>query len=128
MGQYYSPADLSTFQKTFNLPQDPVDNVVGGYESDAQCVADANNCAEANLDVQYLLAVSQLTPTTYWYESSVDSFLAWIQAVAADPNPPLINSISYGSIETSLPKVFANAFNTEAQKLGVQGVSHLACE
>ena len=105
-----------------------MDNVVGGYESDAQCVADANNCAEANLDVQYLLAVSQLTPTTYWYESSVDSFLAWIQAVAADPNPPLINSISYGSIETSLPKVFANAFNTEAQKLGVQGVSHLACE
>lgn len=125
LGQYYSPADLSTFEKNYNIPQEAVTTDIGGYVSDDQCVADANNCAEANLDVQYLIAVSQNTPTTYWYEDSSDSFLAWIKAVSATENPPLVHSISYGSIETELPAFFAKQFNTEAQKLGVQGVSIL---
>lgn len=123
LGQYYSPNDLSTFEKNYNLPQQPVDFDIGGYVSDDQCVADANNCAEANLDVQYLIAVSQNTPTTYWYEDAQDSFLAWIKEVAATENPPLVHSISYGAVEPELPKAVANAFNTEAKKLGVQGVS-----
>jgi tripeptidyl-peptidase-1 len=69
------------------------------------------------------MAISQSTPTTYWYDGATDSFLDWITAVGNTPNPPLVNSISYGAIETSLPKYFANQFNTEAAKLGVQGVS-----
>jgi tripeptidyl-peptidase-1 len=121
--QYYSPADLSQFETQYNIPQQTVAYDIGGYVSDELCVEDPNNCAEANLDVQYLIAVSQGTPTTYWYEDAADSFLAWIQAVAETENPPLVHSISYGSIEDELPSVFANAFNTEAQKLGVQGVT-----
>ena len=122
LGQYYSPSDLALFQENYNLPSDNVDAVVGGYESDEACATDANNCVEANLDVQYMMAMSQLTPTTYWYEGATDSFLAWIQAVADSSSPPLVNSISYGSIETELPAAFAKSFNTEAMKLGVQGV------
>jgi tripeptidyl-peptidase-1 len=122
LGQYYSPSDLAQFQKNYNLPSDNVDNVVGGYESDSACVSNPNNCVEANLDVQYMMALSQLTPTTYWYDGALDCFVDWILAVAADPNPPLVNSISYGSIETSLPSIIAKQFNTEAMKLGVQGV------
>eukprot|EP00597_Dinobryon_sp_UTEXLB2267_P003059 CAMPEP_0170068434 /NCGR_PEP_ID=MMETSP0019_2-20121128/7411_1 /TAXON_ID=98059 /ORGANISM="Dinobryon sp., Strain UTEXLB2267" /LENGTH=565 /DNA_ID=CAMNT_0010276079 /DNA_START=27 /DNA_END=1724 /DNA_ORIENTATION=- len=125
LGQYYSPSDLALFQENYNLPSDSVDAVVGGYESDEACATDANNCVEANLDVQYMMAMSQLTPTTYWYEGASDSFLAWIQAVADSSSPPLVNSISYGSIETELPKSFAKSFNTEAMKLGVQGVTIL---
>jgi len=123
LGQYYSPNDLSTFETTYNLPQQAVAQDIGGYVSDDVCVEDANNCAEANLDVQYLIAVSQATPTTYWYEDAQDSFLAWIKEVAATENPPLVHSISYGAVEPELPKAVANAFNTEAMKLGVQGVS-----
>lgn len=125
LGQYYSPADLSQFQKQYDLPQDEVDEDIGGYESDDECKADANNCIEANLDVQYMMAVSQTTPTTYWYEDAVDSFLAWIQEVAASDDPPLVHSISYGAIETSVPQSIGDSFSTEAMKLGVQGVSIL---
>eukprot|EP00598_Pedospumella_elongata_P007545 CAMPEP_0184969134 /NCGR_PEP_ID=MMETSP1098-20130426/1976_1 /TAXON_ID=89044 /ORGANISM="Spumella elongata, Strain CCAP 955/1" /LENGTH=558 /DNA_ID=CAMNT_0027490869 /DNA_START=52 /DNA_END=1728 /DNA_ORIENTATION=+ len=123
LGQYYSPSDLSLFEKTYNIPQQDIAVDIGGYVSDSECVADANNCIEANLDVQYLIAVSQTTPTTYWYEDAADSFLAWIQAVAASDAPPLVNSISYGAVENEMPKSIVNAFNTEAMKLGVQGVT-----
>jgi len=75
------------------------------------------------LDVQYLIGISQVTPTTYWYDGAVDSFLNWIQAVSSAENPPLVNSISYGATETAIPKSIANQFNTEAKKLGVLGVS-----
>ncbi|KAJ1424378.1 peptidase S8/S53 domain-containing protein [Ochromonadaceae sp. CCMP2298] len=125
LGQYYSPADLSLFETNYGLPQEVVAEDIGGYVSDSECVSDANTCIEANLDVQYMIAVSQVTPTTYWYSGAVDSFLAWIQDVAASENPPLVNSISYGAIESELPATIANAFNTEAMKLGLQGVSIL---
>lgn len=125
LGQYYSEADLATFEKNYGLPAETVAFDIGGYESDTECTADPNNCAEANLDVQYIIAVSQVTPTTYWYEDAADSFLAWIKAVASTENPPLVHSMSYGAIETELPASAAKAFNTEAKKLGVQGVSIL---
>jgi len=123
--QYYSPNDLAQFESQYNIPSQPVAYDIGGYQSDEICVSDPNSCAEANLDVQYLIGVSQGTPTTYWYDGATDSFLNWIQAVADTENPPLVHSISYGSIETSLPAFFANQFNTEALKLGAQGVSIL---
>eukprot|EP01040_Poterioochromonas_malhamensis_P002533 gene2533-2694_t len=123
--QYYSPNDLAQFEKTYGIPSQAVAYDIGGYESDSQCVQNSNNCAEANLDVQYLIAVAQGVPTTYWYDGATDAFLDWIQQVADTENPPLVHSISYGAIETSLPSSIANQFNTEAKKLGAQGVSIL---
>lgn len=125
LGQYYSPSDLSEFETNYDIPQQAIAEDIGGYESDSECVKDANNCIEANLDVQYLIAVSQTTPTTYWYEDAIDSFLAWIQEVAATENPPLVHSISYGGIETEIPQAIGDSFNLEASKLGLQGVSIL---
>jgi len=123
LDQNYSPSDLKQFQSLYNLPEDTVDSVIGGHDDDSACISDANNCVEANLDVQYLMGLSYFTPTTYYYEDATDSFLAWIQGVSDMENPPLVNSISYGAIEPSLPKFIVDAFNTEAQKLGVQGVT-----
>lgn len=121
--QYYSPNDLLTFEAKYGIPAQNVTEDIGGYVSDQQCIDSANNCAEANLDVQYLIGMAQDVPTTYWYDGATDSFFDWITAVAASPSPPLVNSISYGAVEPELPTIVANAFNTEAMKLGVQGVS-----
>lgn len=121
--QYYSPNDLLTFEANYGIPAQNVTTDVGGYVSDQLCIDSANNCAEANLDVQYLIGLAQNVPTTYWYDGASDSFFDWITAVAASPSPPLVNSISYGAIEPELPTFMANAFNTEAMKLGAQGVS-----
>merc|ERR1712048_516407 len=82
------------------------------------------NCAEANLDVQYMMAVSPVTPLTYWYDSNQNTpFEDWIENVAKASDPPKINSISYGSLEPELSSSVMNTFNTEAQKLGAQGVT-----
>lgn len=71
-----------------------------------------------------MLAVSQQTPTTFWYiNNELQPFLTWIEAVAGTSGPPLVHSISYGSIETSVAQTTLTTFNTEAQKLGIQGVS-----
>jgi tripeptidyl-peptidase-1 len=121
INQYYSPADLTQFQDKYSIPEDAVDEVIGGHEDDSKCKL-ANNCAEANLDVQYIMAVAQNVPTTYWYS---DNFLEWIFDVADDTTPPLVHSISYGSVEDTYPASLANTFNTEAAKLGTMGVSIL---
>jgi tripeptidyl-peptidase-1 len=49
LDQYYSPDDLSQFQELYDIPEDEVDEVIDGHESDRKCNINANNCAEANL-------------------------------------------------------------------------------
>lgn len=123
LNQSYSPSDLTDFQNAFQLPVETVTTVIGGHAYDNACVPnDGNDCGEANLDVQYLMGISQNTPTTYYYDE--DWMLGFIKSVADMANPPLVFSISYGGSETS-PE-YTSSFDTEAMKLGVMGVTILA--
>merc|ERR1711865_1024029 len=62
-----------------------------------------NSCAEANLDVQYMLAMAPGSPMVYSYDASRGPvFEDWIVALSANPSPPSINSISYGAPETQV--------------------------
>jgi tripeptidyl-peptidase I len=91
------------------------------------CHADGgNDCIEANLDVQYLMAISQVTPTTYFYWNGTDWMLDWLIYMTNMQNPPLVNSISYASYETSYDSSYAQQFATEAMKLGAMGVTLLS--
>jgi tripeptidyl-peptidase-1 len=94
-GEYFSSADLSTFQHIYGLPQQAVSRDFGKDAADCN----GHDCYEGNLDVQYLMAVAQDTQTVYWYQGGNDPFIDWITAVADDPDPPLVNSISWGSTE-----------------------------
>jgi subtilase family serine protease len=69
LGQSFSPADLSTFQTLFGVPQVPIAQVIGP-NSPSDCTANPNNCVEANLDVQFITSIAQYAATTFW---SVDS-------------------------------------------------------
>jgi len=123
-GQTYSPEDLTTFQEQFSLPTEQVSTDVGGHASNSICETGPNNCTEANLDVQYMMAVSQKTPMTYYYVGNEeDPFVAFVESIAAETNPPLVNSISYGSVESEISSSTMEAFNNEVMKLGVMGVS-----
>ena len=124
IGQYFSPADLSYFQRYMGLANRPVANSLGGFSSDSECVKDTSVCSEGNLDVQYIMAVSPDSPTTYWYTTAV--FSDWMVSVANTANPPLIFSISYGSEESTLSKSELAAFNTQIIKLSTQGISFFA--
>jgi tripeptidyl-peptidase I len=121
--QYYSPSDLKKFQTEDNMPISlPVS--IGNHESDTVCRTFPNNCSEANLDVQYIMAMSPGSATTFWY-SDDDSFTAWMISVAAYTPLPLVISISYGVDESSVSKAASDAFNTMAQKLNIMGTTIL---
>ena len=123
LGEAFSQQDLTTFQNAFGLPVQGVSTFIGdGVHSNGVCSTESN-CGEANLDVQYLMAVAPNTPTTYWYSSEGTSYDDWITSVAQAESIPDVISISYGAIESELGSSTLNAFNTEALKLGAQGVT-----
>jgi subtilase family serine protease len=119
IGQTYSPTDLTVFQRKFGLPVQAMAQVIGGHASNNACRAhNGNDCIEANLDVQYLMAVAQSVPTTYYYWDGDDFLLEWIQQVSEMPSPPLVFSISYGADETELPDSYGQHFDIQAMQLG----------
>ena len=123
IGQYFSPANLATFQAWTNSPLIPAANLIGGHVDDQKCVIHSN-CAEANLDMQYIMTMSPYSPTTYWY--SDNWFSDFLQEVVNTVKPPKIISFSYGSVETNVVASVYIGFDTEAIKLGIQGTTILA--
>jgi tripeptidyl-peptidase-1 len=69
------------------------------------------------------MGIAQDTATFFWYDGNRNPFLSWITEVSNDPNPPLSNSISWGSIEQMVDIDTMNSFNNEAIKLGLRGVT-----
>ena len=122
--QYFSPSDLRTFQRWAGFPLQPIASDIGRHTSDAVCLSNPDNCAEANLDVQYIMASSPSSPTTYWYSDL--SWSSWLLSVANTPKPPLVFSISYGQEEFYVTSAEKDAFNTQAIKLGAMGVTLVA--
>ena len=97
--QTYSPADLNNFDDFFGVTGQSayVTSKVASSQSDTVCQTTPLSCIEAALDLQYLTAVSQGAPTTYWYTDAL--FAPWLLAVADSVAPPLVFSISYGALE-----------------------------
>jgi len=124
LGQQFSPGDLADFQYYNNITDQPISQVIGS-NSGWWCFLEPNNCGEANLDVQFMMGVAQGSPTTFWVidPNSQDPFLDWVIALAATKNPPLIHSISYGSIVSEEPLANIIRYNTEMCKFGLRGLT-----
>ena len=122
--QYFSPADLAFFQSVTGLPNQPAAGAPYGHSSDSKCVEDQSNCVEGNLDIQYMMATSPGSPTSYWYTDL--SLTDWLVTVANTVKPPLVFSISYGADELSMSASELTAFSTQAIKLSSMGVSLVA--
>jgi len=121
-----NPDDLTYFQETFNLPVEAISEDIGGHVSTQACDTNVyEDCYESNLDVQYIMAVSQSTPTTYYYYNG-SSWSDWITTVADTENPANVYSISWGSTEITLTSSEKDSFQTEAIKLGVMGTTLVA--
>jgi tripeptidyl-peptidase-1 len=123
LGQSFAPDDLTMFQQKYSLEQVNVSRVIGPNNPDL-CQLQPDNCGEANLDVEYIMAVAQGAQTVYWYAPGlVEPFVDWIMTVANETTPPLVHSISYGGYESENTDANKDSFNTEAMKLGLRGVS-----
>jgi hypothetical protein len=64
--QYYSPSDIYDFGKFFSLNLNNNIKNIKDRASDSICREFPEACIEANLDLEYLLSISQNTPTTLW--------------------------------------------------------------
>lgn len=127
IGQSYVPSDVTAFDSKYNIKGQTVKKVIGP-NNPSSCSSNPNNCVEAELDVQQITAIAQAPSkpiTTFWSIPGSESFLQWTKAVAADANPPLVHSISYGEPESDGSASQQKAFDTEVQKLGTMGVSVL---
>jgi len=123
LGQFWSPADRKQFQKQYDLPKQAVEELDGGsHSSDQECIEDANSCGEANLDVQYMGAMSPWSQMGLWYTDGAD-FSSFLEDLIQRDDPPEVVSISYGGFELSQTPEQIQAFDTAAMKLGLMGVT-----
>lgn len=120
IGQYFSPADLAAFQiVAARLPNRTVSSVPYGFSSDKVCLNNPSDCVEGNLDIQYIMAMSPVSPTTYWYSNQ--GFTSWLFNVALAKVPPLVISLSYGADEALMTVGEMENFNVYAIKLSTAG-------
>jgi tripeptidyl-peptidase-1 len=126
LDQTMSPTDLTEFQNTFDLPVQAIAGDYNGHVNSLTCDVVAQNCTEANLDIQYLMGIAQAVPTYYYYWNSTGSWLQWITAISAESNPQDVYSISYGSYESEVSSSDKTAWNTFAQALGLRGTTIVA--
>mmetsp|Transcript_15148 Transcript_15148/g.33417 ORF Transcript_15148/g.33417 Transcript_15148/m.33417 type:complete len:776 (-) Transcript_15148:189-2516(-) len=120
----FSPTDLAQFQRTYGVDVQAAEAPYGF--STTNC--DKVDCYEGNLDIQYMMGLSQRTTSIYWYvteEGTDDPFTDWVTDIANTVNPPLVNSMSWGSIEITQSVSSMNTFNSEALSLAAMGVTVL---
>jgi len=123
LDQSFSPHDLRKFQATYNIPYQNVTHVVGGHNISSTC-SNVDSCIEGNLDIQYLMAVSRKANTTYYYTE--DTWTNFLIDVASLQNVPYVISISYASYEYAMTADTMRAFDIEAMKLALRGVTILS--
>jgi subtilase family serine protease len=96
--EHFSPSDLASFQSNYGLPRQQALAPYGYSTSNCNKV----DCYEGNLDVQYMMGIAQDTELVYWYVDSSqyeNVFVAWAADASDMQDPPLVNSISWGSVE-----------------------------
>jgi tripeptidyl-peptidase-1 len=93
----FSPSDLAAFQDLNGLPDQGAEDPFDRATSDC-----GDNCFEGNLDLQVIMGIAQDTTTIFWHTEGSDPFVDYLTQVTDNNNPPLVNSVSWGSIEQVL--------------------------
>ena len=94
---YFSPLRLRWFQG--NVSMQPYQAAIIQFPDDGHAKDDADGTphemfSEINLDIQYIMAMSPGSPTTYWRYNDL-GISRFIRDHAMSPKPSLIVSISY---------------------------------
>eukprot|EP00010_Vexillifera_abyssalis_P001663 CAMPEP_0201552670 /NCGR_PEP_ID=MMETSP0173_2-20130828/16843_1 /ASSEMBLY_ACC=CAM_ASM_000268 /TAXON_ID=218659 /ORGANISM="Vexillifera sp., Strain DIVA3 564/2" /LENGTH=603 /DNA_ID=CAMNT_0047963183 /DNA_START=6 /DNA_END=1817 /DNA_ORIENTATION=- len=119
--QYYSPSDFTKFMEKFADQANATQPTVVG----------ANNPSkpgvEATLDIEYISSTALDVPTVFQYthgrNHGQEPFLQWLMELGNSTNPPLMNSVSYGDVESSLERTYMERCNNEFKKFGSLGIS-----
>jgi hypothetical protein len=122
IGHQISAQDLRSFQDAFKLPRQNVSTFVGNGGDDHTCTSAPGICAEGNLSMQYIMAICQGSATTNCY-TDMTNISDWLLAIANIENPPMVISLTYGITESLVSASEFDAFNLQAIKLGLLGVT-----
>jgi tripeptidyl-peptidase-1 len=128
--QYWTNIDLQEFNTLYNT--------AGKGEKPARQIGDGKQGGirvagvEAELDVQYMMAMGLHIETEFWSfagrmpdNDQNEPFLKWMYTLGNTSDAPNIISTSYGEDEDSMTIEYQNRCNTEFQKAGVRGISLL---
>lgn len=134
-GEFYSNSDLAEFLSLSGLPnaEIPVANVLYGYNNQS------DPGGEAQLDVEYLMGLAPGSPTYFYsvsalnpYDPENEGFLTWLNVVADESNPPLVQSLSYGDVEADVFQInnasaydYGTRCDEEFMQMGLRGISVL---
>jgi tripeptidyl-peptidase-1 len=126
LNQTLSPADLTAFQNAFNIDNQAIAGAIHNHVDDKTCIKNSDLCTEANLDVQYQMAIAQQVPTYYYYWGDDDPWVTWITEVSDLADPSDVYSISYSSYEDAFANSELDAWEIQAQMLGLRGTTLVA--
>ena len=113
---YFGPTDLAWFQA--NMSGQSLQPAISINNHDTtDCIK--NDCAEGNLDIQYLMAMSPVSPTYHWH--SRYGIYTWLRLMAQTPTIPLVLSVSYGAYEKTTSIGEKDGFTTMAKRFGAMG-------
>mmetsp|Transcript_9236 Transcript_9236/g.18500 ORF Transcript_9236/g.18500 Transcript_9236/m.18500 type:complete len:397 (-) Transcript_9236:26-1216(-) len=119
----YSPSDLQVFFQKYapQLEGQTIENIYGNNN------ADGFTSVEANLDVQYIMAIGGFIPTDDYVEpinpNILDAFLNYCWTVGNQTNPPLVHSISWGEYGGSYNNQTVQRINNEFMLMGTRGIT-----
>eukprot|EP00607_Mallomonas_marina_P010095 CAMPEP_0182420778 /NCGR_PEP_ID=MMETSP1167-20130531/5842_1 /TAXON_ID=2988 /ORGANISM="Mallomonas Sp, Strain CCMP3275" /LENGTH=669 /DNA_ID=CAMNT_0024597203 /DNA_START=38 /DNA_END=2047 /DNA_ORIENTATION=+ len=138
-GQFFNPMDIKAMFQYANLPMKyakliPNENIFGTIDNRADLPG-----RESSLDVQTLMSTAPGVPTYMYsmidlnpYNYANEGFLAYVQIVGNQENPPLIHSISYGDDSKTIFDAdsnkegniqYGNAVDQEFKLMGLRGLS-----
>lgn len=128
--QYWTNIDLQEFDAVYNTKgkgEKPSRQVGDGKQGGARVAG-----VEAELDVQYIMAMGLHVETEFWSfagrmpdNDQNEPFLKWMYTLSNTSDAPYIISTSYGEDEDSMTIEYQHRCNTEFQKAGVRGISLL---
>ena len=123
---WLNPDDVAMFQARdkIKLNQPALPGPFGRISADPVELAPNGHYGEGNLDIQYLIAMSPGSPTTYGYNPSSPS--NWMLTMSNMQVPPQVLSISYGVEEKYMSQSEYNRFNSESIKLSLRGTTIVA--
>ena len=112
---YLSERSLAYFQR--NMSFQPLQRALnfGGYLSEDPSLF----YLEPNLDMEFIMAISPVSPTTFWHTGH--GFETMVTELLNANNPPYVISISYGHDESSYPADAHYFVTTMAIKLCAMG-------
>lgn len=112
---YFSQRSLAYHQKNMSLEALQPALSFGGFISENPAL----DYLEPNLDMEFIMAISPGSPTTYWHVAH--GFETMMTELVNSNNPPLVISISYGADESSYPANSHDFVTVMAIKLCAMG-------